>query len=207
MAWDKNHKKGWITRRNRYGSTGTQLSTKKGENHGLWKGDSAFIGAKHAWVRDNKPKTRCEDCGCDSFELANISGRYLRDVDDYKWLCKRCHKQFDKDKIYSKFLKKKVRGNLIRCSRCGLFKLKSDFYRCKRHSLGIRSNCKKCDMLICLKRIPRVKDAKIRGNLVRCARCGLFKPKIQFYPREYSSLGITGYCRQCDSFAQQVSIR
>jgi hypothetical protein len=38
----------------------------------------------------------CEKCGkvTDKLDCANISGKYLRDlrdISDYRWLCRRCH--------------------------------------------------------------------------------------------------------------------
>lgn len=51
----------------------------------------------HAWVRKRKPKpTFCEDCHINiALDLANISGCYLRDVADYDYLCRSCHKKKD----------------------------------------------------------------------------------------------------------------
>ena len=34
----------------------------------------------------------CENCGEQkSYDLANISGEYKRDINDFKWLCRSCH--------------------------------------------------------------------------------------------------------------------
>lgn len=69
----------------------------KDENHPNWKGDDASYSAIHYWVRSRKGKaTKCEDCGKEGrCHWANISGDYLRDVDDYKSLCPGCHLKFD----------------------------------------------------------------------------------------------------------------
>ena len=59
-----------------------------------WKGDKAKYGAIHAWVRKYKPKSMfCEKCGIitSKLDVANISGKYLRDISDYRWLCRSCH--------------------------------------------------------------------------------------------------------------------
>ena len=51
--------------------------------------------AIHWWVRKNKPKSEvCEKCGKKkdyTLEVANISGNYKRDINDYLYLCRRCH--------------------------------------------------------------------------------------------------------------------
>jgi hypothetical protein len=67
--------------------------TKTGEKHHQWKGDSAGFGAIHRWVRRHKPQPQlCDNCQINTpFDVANISGRYLRDINDYQWLCRSCH--------------------------------------------------------------------------------------------------------------------
>lgn len=73
--------------------------TNANENNGRWKGDNVGYDALHEWIRKNKPRTkydRCELCNVvRPLQAANISGRYMRDVNDYKWLCRRCHSRFD----------------------------------------------------------------------------------------------------------------
>lgn len=70
----------------------------KGEKNGMWKGDNikSYV-ALHQWIRRNKPKIElCENCNKkESYDLANISGKYKRDIDDYKWLCRKCHMEED----------------------------------------------------------------------------------------------------------------
>lgn len=62
-----------------------------------WKGDAAGVNAIHRWVERRKVKPAlCENCNQrEPKELANISGEYRRDVDDYLYLCMRCHLIFD----------------------------------------------------------------------------------------------------------------
>ena len=63
-----------------------------------WKGTHVGYTCLHTWVRRRKPKpNRCQKCGKkqDYLELANISGEYKRDIDDYVYLCVRCHKEMD----------------------------------------------------------------------------------------------------------------
>jgi len=75
-----------------------------------WKGDDVGYTNLHQWVRRRKSKPDfCESCGINKpHDLANISGEYKRDVNDFKWLCRSCHmkedgrinnlKQFKEDK-------------------------------------------------------------------------------------------------------------
>ena len=69
------------------------------ENNGRWKGDDVGYDALHDWVRKNKPKPLGEVCEVciepKAVHAANISGLYLRDVNDYKWLCVKCHSRMD----------------------------------------------------------------------------------------------------------------
>lgn len=68
-----------------------------GERSPNWKGDEASLIAIHEWVRYNKPKPKkCVHCGLkEPIDLSNISGKYLRNLDDYEWLCRRCHMVYD----------------------------------------------------------------------------------------------------------------
>jgi hypothetical protein len=63
------------------------------ENNPMWKGDKVGYGSLHDWIRDHKPKPLlCEECHLrEPYDLANISGKYLRDINDFKWLCRKCH--------------------------------------------------------------------------------------------------------------------
>lgn len=51
----------------------------------------------HKWVRKNKPASKtCEYCGEERYlELANLSGEYHKDINDFKWLCVPCHRILD----------------------------------------------------------------------------------------------------------------
>ncbi|MEK7120476.1 MAG: hypothetical protein AAB840_00095 [Patescibacteria group bacterium] len=81
---------------------------RKDEKHPEWKGELASYVAKHQWVTRWKGKPRkCEMCSTTKakhYEWANISGKYLRDLDDYMRLCKSCHHKFDNisEKIWKK---------------------------------------------------------------------------------------------------------
>ncbi len=67
------------------------------EGNPFWSGDNYSLGAVHSWVRIRKPKpSLCEKCGeVESYDLANISGEYKRNIDDYQWLCRTCHMTSD----------------------------------------------------------------------------------------------------------------
>ena len=72
-------------------------SGKKGMEHFNWKGNKVGYMGVHNWIRKNKPKPKvCEDCQKKiKLELANLSGKYKRDIADYKYLCRSCHFNFD----------------------------------------------------------------------------------------------------------------
>ena len=73
-----------------------------------WKGLDASYQAKHIWIYKNLGQPHfCEDCGDKTlrhrqYHWASISGKYLRDLDDWRRLCAKCHKKFDKDKKHEK---------------------------------------------------------------------------------------------------------
>ena len=75
-----------------------RMGQNTGENNHNWKGDNVSYASLHTWVRKYKTKpNKCEDCKNpqEYLELANISGEYKRDINDYKYLCVRCHKIMD----------------------------------------------------------------------------------------------------------------
>lgn len=61
------------------------------------KNYSTKMGAIHHWIKRRKQKPdKCEECGKSKpLELINISQKYLRDINDYQWLCRRCHQKID----------------------------------------------------------------------------------------------------------------
>ncbi|MFA5299610.1 MAG: hypothetical protein WC389_15585 [Lutibacter sp.] len=69
----------------------------KNEKNGQWKGDEASYTALHHWIRTRKPKpSLCERCHKNPpYDLANISGTYKRDINDFEWLCRKCHMNDD----------------------------------------------------------------------------------------------------------------
>lgn len=67
------------------------------DRHHFWKGSNASRASIHIWVKRRKPKPElCEECKVKPpRDLANISQEYKRDVNDFEWLCRKCH--MDKD--------------------------------------------------------------------------------------------------------------
>lgn len=71
-----------------------------GAMHPQWKGEQAGYMATHNWVRRHKIKACvCDECGGEErTDWANISGEYLRDLDDYRELCRGCHVAQDRER-------------------------------------------------------------------------------------------------------------
>jgi len=71
--------------------------SRQGENNPSWKGDKVGIVQVHTWVSDKKGRPdRCEKCQkVGKVDLANISQEYKRDLDDWEWLCRKCHMESD----------------------------------------------------------------------------------------------------------------
>jgi hypothetical protein len=67
----------------------------EGEKNNNWKGGNVGYFALHTWVARHKPKVKfCERCGKKRrLGLANISGKYLRDIDDFRWECYECNQK------------------------------------------------------------------------------------------------------------------
>lgn len=65
---------------------------------GYWKKYVGYV-AIHIWLETNYPKKgKCKRCGTTKSkrtEYANISGKYLRDIEDYVELCTSCHRIMD----------------------------------------------------------------------------------------------------------------
>lgn len=73
----------------------------RGVNHPGWKGEKVSYGALHRWLERNfgRPKI-CDNCGTidesKRYDWANISGRHERVRENWKRLCRKCHKVYDK---------------------------------------------------------------------------------------------------------------
>ena len=69
----------------------------EGEKNSNWKGDNVSYSPLHKWVKKYKGKKgECSECHIKNVrtESANISGKYKRDVNDYRELCVSCHKMY-----------------------------------------------------------------------------------------------------------------
>ena len=71
--------------------------TRLGEKNWMWKGDDVGYKVLHKWVRRYLPRPEfCVICkNVRPYEVANISGKYLRDLTDWQWLCRKCHMTSD----------------------------------------------------------------------------------------------------------------
>jgi Zn finger protein HypA/HybF involved in hydrogenase expression len=64
--------------------------------------ENAGYTAIHKWVRKNKPSdNKCESCEIDGKEikkglhLANKDHKYKRNIEDWMYLCPKCHRDYD----------------------------------------------------------------------------------------------------------------
>ncbi len=79
------------------GRKGTNLMNKNGQ----WKGDKVGYCALHAWVKRHFPKPELCECGKRKpYDIANISPTYNketynRDLNNWEWLCRKCHMEKD----------------------------------------------------------------------------------------------------------------
>ena len=70
---------------------------RKNEKNPNWYGEKVGYNGIHSWVKRHKPKPKlCENCKrVPPYDLANISGEYKRDINDFKWTCRKCHMEED----------------------------------------------------------------------------------------------------------------
>lgn len=71
--------------------------SRSGKNNPHWKGEEVKLSGLKAWVKRNKLKPNlCEQCNKKQpFDLAKISEKDVRDVNNYKWLCRTCSMTLD----------------------------------------------------------------------------------------------------------------
>lgn len=68
--------------------------SKLGEKNPAWKGDDVNKHSSlHTYVRKYLPKPdKCENCNlAPPYDLANVTGNYVRDFINWKYLCRKCH--------------------------------------------------------------------------------------------------------------------
>jgi hypothetical protein len=70
-----------------------QSISKLGENNPNWVGDKVKLAGLHDWVKRRLIKpSLCQDCKkFPPQDLANISQEYKRELNDWEWLCRKCH--------------------------------------------------------------------------------------------------------------------
>jgi hypothetical protein len=80
------------------------------EGKKIWKGNSSDYQKIHYWVKIKKGKRRrCNNCGKknnkskNSLVWANISQKYLWDLNDWECLCRSCHTKNDMNFIKQKY--------------------------------------------------------------------------------------------------------
>jgi len=81
----------------RAGKYNCNNENKIGNKNPMWKGDKVGYDSLHEWIRNHKLKPNlCGECKKKKpYDLANISGKYKRDIDDFEWLCRSCHMKRD----------------------------------------------------------------------------------------------------------------
>ena len=83
--------------RNKRLKTGVSNVATVGKLNIHWKEVGVSKSALHVWVRRHKVKPElCVHCNIKKpYDLANISGEYKRDINDFLWLCRGCHMKYD----------------------------------------------------------------------------------------------------------------
>jgi len=90
---------------------GHHLSFMRGNTHWNWNEENPSYRAVHDWiVKKYGNATKCENKKCvyprkdmrgnlmlkpKEYQWANISGKYRRNINDFRQLCASCHKLFD----------------------------------------------------------------------------------------------------------------
>ena len=119
----------------------------RGIVNGMWAGENVKYGAIHDWIKRRKPKPKkCPICKeRKPYDLANISGEYKRDINDFEWLCRSCHMTFDHKKgIRKGNCIRKIEGDYLSCFKCKQMKHKSKYWREKERRGGCKSICIDC---------------------------------------------------------------
>lgn len=70
-----------------------------GDKNGQWKGDNVGYIQLHDWVKQHWPESIPEYCQiCNKvpwYDLANITGVYNREFENWQFQCRSCHMKFD----------------------------------------------------------------------------------------------------------------
>jgi len=119
------------------------------EKNGQWKGNKATLNSIHYWVKARKPKPIwCEKCGIrKAYDLANLSQKYKRDINDYAYWCRKCHMNSKEDNrlktLRLNHIRKEKNGK-FKCSKCKKWKKKNEFGIDNSTINKIHSHCKEC---------------------------------------------------------------
>ena len=101
-CWNKNYQNAGFQKGHKVlGGIKTRFTSDRvlGEKNINWKGDEVSYTHIHTWINRHKEKKECEFCGAIyNLDMANISGEYKRDVNDWKVLCRKCHARYDNKK-------------------------------------------------------------------------------------------------------------
>lgn len=81
--------------------------SKLSEKNPNWTGDNVSYSALHTFVKSRLTMpNKCPKCGKENLlDLANKSGQYKRNLDDWEWLCRKCHMEKD-----GRFLRRNKNG-------------------------------------------------------------------------------------------------
>jgi len=78
---------------------GMRIPNNSKENHYNWKGDKVKYIGLHVHIRKYLPKPKNGKCViCDDkliYDVANITGKYNRELINWRWLCRSCHMRLD----------------------------------------------------------------------------------------------------------------
>ncbi len=104
---------GWKIKKTTQHLIGNQFAKEKvlGKNNGNWKGNKVSYSGLHKFIARYKPKPKkCDFCQKEKkLELAKKKDiGYSRNLDDWYYLCIKCHRKYDSD-IYVKAWKKRRR--------------------------------------------------------------------------------------------------
>lgn len=94
-TWNKGLK-GWIKHSEE--TKQKMRANQIGEKNSDWKGDGVGYSGLHEWIRMNKPKPElCEECKKELvYDCHNIDRKYTRDLTKWRYLCRTCHRKYDK---------------------------------------------------------------------------------------------------------------
>jgi len=97
---------------------GKERSKNKAEKNGMWKGDSVGYFSLHKWVakRIQKPDI-CPCCNINKPHDITNKGVYDRNLDNWEWLCRKCH--MTKDGRMDNLIKIEPFGLTNNCIECG----------------------------------------------------------------------------------------